>query len=408
MSEVYKKRSACAICGNTELDTILNYGQVPLAGYFPSKDEIDREELFPLCVVFCSKCYLVQTDSIIDADKLFRDYRYMSSIGLQKHFDGVAKMLVERFNLNRFSGVVEIGSNDGVLLKPLIDLGVKHAIGFEPAVNISKVAESRGCAVINDYFNYEKAQEYLIEGTETLIVSNNCFAHIDDIKSIVRGVKFALKDGGHFVIEVSYLKDLIEKLQYDNIYHEHIYYYSLNALKNLFDQFDMTIVDYEMIPIHSGSIRVFIKNAKEPLNEKVQAMLNGEKSMGLTSLDYFKEFNETVVNHISVVRNVVLGLKTNKSKIIGYGASGRANMLCNAAGLTPDLVDFIVDESPERAGRFIAGTKIPIVNRDALDSNSVDHVIVFAWNFYDMIKEKLKGRGYTFVTFFPGLKMEKV
>jgi hypothetical protein len=399
MSEVYKKRTHCAICGNTALHVILDYGQVPLAGYFPSEQEKEKEELFPLNVLFCDKCTLVQTDSIIDADKLFRDYRYMSSIGLQKHFDNVARILVDRFNLQTNSNVVEIGSNDGVLQKPLRDLGLLRVVGFEPARNIAEVARQKGCVTIVDYFNLENAKRYLKENSEDLIVSNNCFAHIDNIKSIV--VKFLLKPEGHFVIEVSYLKDLIEKLQYDNIYHEHIYYYSLTALKNLFDQFGMTVVNYDMIPIHSGSIRVTVKNSIESLNPKVKSLLEQEASMGITSLEWFKEFTQRVNVHRKMVKDILIRMKSCGIKVAGYGASGRANMVCNACDLGPDLIQFIVDESPERAGRYIAGKKIPIVLPAELENSEVEIVVVFAWNFYEMIKNKLKGKGLSTVVFFP-------
>lgn len=404
--EDYVKRSHCAICGSSSLNVILDYGMVPLAGYFPSEEEKEKEELFPLNVLFCEQCSLVQTDSIINADKLFRDYRYMSSIGLQKHFDSVAKLLVERFNLSKHTQVIEIGSNDGVLLKPLMDLNIA-CVGFEPATNISKVAEDRGCYVINDYFNLEKAQEYLEEKSISLFVSNNCFAHIDDIKGIVEGVKHALKPGGHFVIEVSYLKDLIEKLQYDNIYHEHIYYYSLYALKCLFDQFAMTIIHYDLIPIHGGSIRVTVQNSSLPVPERVQKLLDEEVTMGLTNLEWFKTFGKKVNDHREMVKEELLLMKTFAfgKRIVGYGASGRANMLCSACDITPSLVEFIVDESPERAGRFIAGKKIPIVTPEYLHSEDI--IVIFAWNFYEMIKKKLSNRNFTFVKFFPEFSVEK-
>ena len=404
---VYKVRTKCAVCENSNLTTILDYGTVPLAGHFPAANELEKEELFPLEILLCERCLLVQTDSVIDADKLFRDYRYMSSIGLAGHFKSVAQYLKDKFNLTETSRVVEIGSNDGVLLEPLKALGI-NAIGFEPAVNISKIATDKGCWVVNDYFSEENAQKYLKAGSVDLMVSNNCFAHIDDIKSIVRGVKYALKPDGHFVIEVSYLPDVVSKLQYDNIYHEHIYYYSLLSLHWLFSsEFDMTIVDCEPISIHSGSIRVVVKNAREPEPENVKHSIVEEITKGMLDPTWYSHFGRRVTEHSRMVRNKISELKSQGAKIAGYGASGRANMLCNVANLNMTDIDYIVDESPERAGRFIAGKSIPIVGPHMLEANPPDYIVLFAWNFADMIKKKLEGRGFKYITFFPEYKVSE-
>ena len=200
----------------------------------------------------------------------------MSSIGLSEHFTNVAKLLKKKFQLNKSHKILEIGSNDGVLLKPLMDLSL-NVIGIEPAINISKIAKEKGCNVINDYFNEKNAQKYFKNQKFDLVISNNCFAHIDDIHSIVKGTKDILKEDSYFIIEVHYLKNLIDELQYDFIYHEHLYYYSLNALHNLFKQFNMSIIDFNEIDIHSGSIRVYIQNTPNKMPKKVLDRLKLEK-----------------------------------------------------------------------------------------------------------------------------------
>jgi len=400
----HKVRTCCAICGNEHLQTIMEYGDVPLAGDFPAKNELKNDKKYDLNIQFCPRCSLLQTDSVVDADVLFKDYRYMSSIGLTKHFTDVAQKIKDDFGPSR---VLEIGSNDGVLLKPLNDLGI-NAIGVDPATNICKVAESNGCRVYNEYFSEEFVTNFEMEDSFDFAVCNNCFAHIDDIQSIVRGVKKALSKDGHFQVEVHYVKPLIDKLQYDNIYHEHIYYYSLTALNHLFSSNGMTIVDFEELPIHSGSIRILAKNCVETLNEKVLQRLDVEDNdWGITSLDYFTEFSGRARRHIKAIEETLQSLRSQDKKIVGYGASGRANMICNLAGIDPDIVEYIVDESPERMGRYIAGTHIPIVSKEHLDNDThkPDYVIIFAWNFSKMIIDKLEGNGYRYIVAFPEMQI---
>lgn len=398
---MYHKRTECGVCGNKDLKPILEYGKVSLAGSFPKAEEVKDEKLYNLSILFCPKCTLVQTDSIIDPETLFRDYRYMSSIGLSKHFEGVAKLLKDKFSLNNKSQVIEIGNNDGVLLVPLKKLGI-NATGFEPATNIAQVAEDRGVNVINEFFNSTTVKEYVHEESIDLVISNNCFAHIEDLHSLVEGIKYCLKPNGHFVFEVSYIKDLIEQMQYDTFYHEHIYYYSLYALSYLFRQHAMTIVDCEFIPIHNGSIRVTVKNGTHLTPKGVEFVIGTEMAGGMTSIEWYNTFSLKVNAHISMIKNKIKDLKSQGRSIIGYGASGRANMICNICDLDSIKINYIVDESPERTGRYIAGKGIPIVKNII---GNPDYIVIFAWNFAKMIIDKLQGRGYKFIVFFPLYKV---
>lgn len=399
---VYKKRTKCAVCGSEDLHTILDYGEVPLAGFFPKKEQLNDINKYHLGLQYCGDCHLMQTNSTIDADELFKDYRYLSSVGLQKHFNEYSDFLIEKFRLNSTSRVLEFGSNDGVLLKPMLDKGI-DIVGFEPSDNVSKIAIEKGCNVINDYFNIDKAKEYCSESNYNLVTASNCFAHIDDIHSVVEGVKYVLKPDGHFVFEVHYGKNIIEESQYDNVYHEHIYYYSINALKRLFDYYNMTIVDVVELPIHSGSIRVTVKNAKlfTPIN--VLDFINNEEKIGMTSLDYYKEFSNDVMKHKSDIRELLVKLKSEGKKIGAYGASGRANILCNFGDLDDSLIDYIIDESPERYNRFING--IPILNSTEIDSES-DYILIFAWNYSRMIMSKLVDKyDFKYIIPFPTINI---
>jgi SAM-dependent methyltransferase len=399
----YKKRTCCAICGNKHTNTILDYGPTPLAGEFLNEDQLGKEILYPLSFEFCSECSLFQTDSIIDPDILFKDYRYLSSIGLSKHFEQVSQYLVDTFGLDDKSSVLDIGANDGVLLRPLMNRNI-NAIGIDPAINITQEARNSGCSIITDYFNSESVQKHFEKESFDVITCMNCFAHIDDIHEIVRGVKYALKPHGHFVIEVHYIKNLIDQIAYDNLYAEHIYEYSLNSLRYLFNMHGMTIVDFEELPVHAGSIRVIVSKASgAEESAKVKEQLRDEKLSNLTSLDGFISFSKRVQEHSAALYDLINDLNKRGKKIIGYGASGRANILSHVARLDANLIQYIVDESPERYNRYLSKTHIPIYDKKYLDNDPVkpDYILIFAWNFSKMIIGKLQDNNYTYIIPFP-------
>ena len=398
MSE-YQKRNKCAVCDNSSLQEVLNLNEVPLAGYFPTENQLEEKSAYPLKLLFCDDCKLVQTDSVINPDVLFKDYRYLSSVGLSNHFKELAKVLDDKFKI-KDKKILEIGCNDGVLLEPLSELGA-DVIGVDPASNIVEVARDKGLNVIDDYFNYENFKEY--EDKYDLVLANNSFAHITDIKSTVKGVSHVLKPTGRFVFEVHYLNNLIGENQWDNIYHEHIYYYSISALNNFFTRYGMTVIDFEEIPIHAGSIRVTVLNDNIDTPDKIfDRLLKEHKTIGNPS--YMLDFTNKVETHIQDFKKQIKELSKDY-KIAGYGASGRANMFCNLTGLDENVVQFIVDESPERCGRYIANTKIPIVDVDTLKDSDVDIIIIFAWNYSKMIIEKTQFKKYKYLVAFPNVQL---
>ena len=394
----YQKRTNCSACDGTDFQTILDLGVVPLAGYFPNPLEVGKESKYPLKLVVCKKCKLVQTDSMINPKLLFEDYRYLSSVGLSKHFENVAKILDDKYDV-KDKDILEIGCNDGVLLKPLCDLGAK-AVGIDPATNVVKVAREKGLNVHNGYFSYDNHK--LFDKKFDLVLSNNTFAHIIDIQDSVKGINHVLKPDGNFIFEVHYLKSLIEGNQWDNIYHEHIYYYSITALHNMFKRYGMTIIDFEEIPIHSGSIRVTVKNSEIDIPKKITDRIKLESDT-ICNLEYLGQYSEDVKKHISDFNKTLDSLKGKK--IGGYGASGRANMFCNVTNLTKDNVDFIVDESPERCGRYIANKEIPIVDIDVLKYSDVDLLIIFAWNYSKMIIDKTQFKKFKYLVAFPKVQL---
>ncbi len=397
----YTKRTSCAGCGNTELITLLDLGSVPFVGEFPSKVDLDNQTRWSLQLVFCNKCKLVQTDSLINPKVAFKDYKYLSSVSLSEYFKEVANVLDKKYNV-KGKDILEIGCNDGVLLEPLCELGA-NAVGVDPSESV-EVAKQKGLKVHRGFFSYNSHVTF--ENKFDLVLSNNAFAHIIDIHDVVKGVNHVLKPNGEFVFEVHYLKSLIVENQWDNIYHEHIYYYSLTALNNIFKQYDMTIIDYEIIPIHSGSIRVTVSNSKQETPQKVLDKMALE-SITICNLNFLHQYTKDVKEHISDFNKMFYNLGKN---VIGYGASGRAGIFCSMTELDVDDIEFIVDESPQRAGRYLSGTKIPIVDFEHLQitndiMDNIDVIFIFAWNYSKMIIEKTKHLNCKYLVAFPTVQL---
>lgn len=390
------KREFCSGCRQKEfLKPVIEFGSIPLAGYFPSIEQIRDEQSYDCNLLFCDNCGLLQVDTIVNPEVLFRDYRYMSSIGLTKHFTNVAAYLDKRFGLReRSRAVIEFGSNDGVLLKPFDDLGVK-ATGFEPSLNISQVAKDKGCNVIVDFFNYDNAVKYGLKESAQIVVANNVFAHINDLTAVIEGIKYCLEEDGSFVAEVHYLLNLVEGNQYDFIYHEHMFYHSVFSLNNLFRLHGMTLYDFDLIDTHSGSIRIFAKKGIAEMPEVIRLQIEKEREAGIVSSGEFLAFANTIKKHIADCREAIHQLRAQGRKIIGFGASGRCNIFCNLLGLGTADVKYIFDQSPERVNRFIPACNIPVVQfTEEAAADQYDVVLVFAWNYYNMISSKINAKDY--------------
>jgi len=392
----YIKRVNCAGCSNSDLKSILSLGSVPFVGEFPTKDELEKQTRWNLELVFCDNCKLVQTDSLIDPEVAFKDYKYLSSIALSKYFNKVANILDAKYNV-KDKYILEIGCNDGVLLDPLYKLGA-NVEGVDPSEKPVNIAKKKGLTVYNEFFGYEAFKDF--ENRYDLVLANNSFAHIIDIHDVVKGVQHVLKSGGEFIFEVHYLKSLIDGNQWDNIYHEHIYYYSITAINNIFKQHNMTVLDFEEIPTHSGSIRVTVMNSIINTPQKITDRMKFE-STTICDIDYLSNYNKNVQEHV-LNFNKVLKASYN---IAGYGASGRAGIFCSMTGLDKNIIEFIVDESPERCGRYLSGTDIPIVDLEYLKKSKIDIILIFAWNYSKTIIEKTMFRKFKYLVAFPYVQL---
>ncbi len=408
----YTLRDTCRICSSKDLVNFLDFGPMPLAGGFIKPENVMEEQLYPLTVAFCRQCKEVQILETVPAEVLFKDYRFVASTTttLSQHFVSYAKEMQERF-LSKDALVVEFGSNDGVLLKPFGDLGIK-AVGVEPATNIAKLAIAKGCTVVSDFFN-TKSAAYVKEqyGAADLVCANNVFAHIDDMHEPMRAITQLLKPEGIFVFEVHYLVSLIESYQFDMIYHEHMMHHSLMALEYLTNLYQMEIFDAKRVPTHAGSIRVYAqkKNTGKYLRSaNVAKLLEYEHKIGLDREEIFIKFGKDVYQKRDDLIKLIADLHAQGKKIVGYGASGRASVHLNFCKFGTTVMPYVTDASHERQGRLIPGMHNPIVPPDHLKEDKPDYALLFAYNYFDEVmgkEQEFIRRGGRFIVPLPEPKI---
>ncbi|MDP3062962.1 MAG: class I SAM-dependent methyltransferase [Chloroflexota bacterium] len=381
---------SCRTCHGHNLQCFLSLGRQPLANSFLSKEALAKPEPFyPLDVYFCSDCGLVQLVDVVSPEVLFRDYVYASSSSntRRQHHARLAQEVFERFLAGKDSLVVDIGSNDGCLLQGFRPLGVR-TLGVEPATNIARLAEAAGIETVNDFFSPALAQRLKeAKGGAHAITLTNVFAHIDDLDSLLTGVRTLLAERGVLVIEAPYLDDLLEGMLWDTIYHEHLSYFSVGPLIPLFRRFGMELFDVERTPIDGGAIRIFAGRAGEspPPTQRVGEMLALEKAKGLSSLATFQRFAARVQRSKEELRSLLGRLKAEGRRLAGYGAPAKGNTMLNYCQIGPETLDYIVDGAPLKQGLFTPGTHIPVVPPARMREERPDYMLLLAWNFKDEI-----------------------
>jgi methylation protein EvaC len=385
----------CRLCFSPKIRTIMDFGEVALAGGFLVKEQFATQPKFKMRLVFCEECYLLQIQDRVPPELLFKDYFYFSSAitTLKNHFREYAQEVTKRFLKPESATVVEIGCNDGVLVNPLADQGIKNVIGVDPATNVVKTVGNPKVNIINDFFNEKTAEGILKEfGPADLIVANNVYAHIDDMHGITRGIEKLLGPDGVFVFEVHYIRNLLEEFQYDMIYHEHLFYYSLIALDNFFKTFNLEVFDVKPIQIHAGSMRYYVRRVGNLKHEKISDAVLDLRKRELESkydkvetyLDYADACNKTRVT----LMNVLGKLKGKDKKVFGYGASGRANTIIQYCGISNTMLDCIIDDAPAKHGFYTPGSHILIQPRDRILQDNPDYVLIFAWSFIKEVAGK--------------------
>ena len=376
----------CRSCGNSNLKRVVSLGYQPLANNLLNKVN-DKCELYPLEMNYCNNCHNCQLSVSVNPKKMFQNYLYTSSTSkvFRDHFVKAAKKYVKELNLNKKkSYIIDIGSNDGVALKPFVDLGFKKILGIEPAKNLAKLANKNKIKTFNGFL--EKKVLKKIKKNADLILASNVFAHSDKLKEMADCMLKLLSKKGTIIIEVQYLMNTLKDLTFDNIYHEHYNYWSLTSLVNFFKQFDAKITKSERVDTHGGSIRIYIKKDKSAKVEKsVTLMLKEEDNFGIKKLSTYKKFGEKVYKIRENVRENLKKIRTDNKGIIGYGAPAKATTALNFFGISKEI-DFIVEDNKLKHNKFIPGVKIPIKDKSQIKDKK-NTLIVLAWNFYkDIIK----------------------
>lgn len=407
------KLERCRICKNKKLEKILDLGEMPLANAFLDKNQLSQKEIsYPLRIVWCKSCGLLQIDEIIPPEILFRNYIYVSgtSEALRKHFEGLAMEVVNNFELNNKSLVVDIGSNDGTLLKEFKKFGLK-VTGVEPAVNISKIAQEKGITTVNDFFSENIAKKIIKDnGKADAITATNVIAHTNDLDKLLKGVSHLLKDDGVFIIEVPYLVDLLENIEFDTIYHEHLSYFAVRLLKIFFDEHDFKIIDIKRVKIHGGTIRVFVskKKSRYNINKNVNQLILLEKENKMHEVTVYKKFAGQVKKLKEDLVSLLQKLKSENKKVIGYGAAAKGNTLLNYYHIGPELIEFIADLSPMKQNKFTPGTHIPVYSPERIYEIKPDYMLILAWNFADEImkqQSRFKEMGGKFIIPVPEVRI---
>ncbi len=376
----------CRSCGNSDLKRVVSLGYQPLANNLLKKEQ-ESCELYPLEVNYCSKCHNCQLSVSVDPKKMFSNYLYTSSTSkvFRDHFVKAANKYYKDLKLNKKkSYIIDIGSNDGVALKPFLDLGFKKVLGIEPAKNLAKLANKNKIKTFNGFLERKNLKK--IKKNADLILASNVFAHSDKLKEMAECMFNLLNKKGTIVIEVQYLMNTLKDLTFDNIYHEHYNYWSLTSLVNFFKQFQAIIIKAERVNTHGGSLRVYIKKDKKAkIQNNVKQMLKEEESFGIKKFETYKKFGEKVYKIRENVRKNIKKLKDKNKIVLGYGAPAKATTALNFFGISKEI-DFIVEDNKLKHNKFIPGVKIPIKNKSQI-KNKKNVLIVLAWNFYkDIIK----------------------
>ncbi|MBI5728679.1 MAG: NAD-dependent epimerase/dehydratase family protein [Candidatus Magasanikbacteria bacterium] len=389
------KRTTCRVCIGQNLHGVLSLGSTPPANAFLRPDQLQLlEQSFPLELQLCRDCGFVQLADVVSPELLFRNYVYVSSTSpaFVSHFETFSETMIGRLSLPGGALVVDIGSNDGILLRPFKNRG-RRVLGIDPAIKIAEMATSNGIETKPVFFSPTVAGEIVRDhGTAHLVTATSVFPHVDDLDEIVEGVKILLAPDGVFVIEAYYLRDLIEKNLFDTVYHEHLSYFTVHTLCALFKRLGMEVFDIERTDTHGGSLRVFVQKrggSRPPHTAAIDQFFAEEETCGLSQEATFIHFGQRIGENKRQLLQLLGELKSAGKKIVGYGAPAKATTLLSYFGIGKDTIDYVVDDSSWKQGLFMPGTHLPVVGPEHLAVDHPDYILILAWNFAEPIMKKL-------------------
>jgi SAM-dependent methyltransferase len=390
---VNEARTTCRICHSPEIQPVLSLGTTPLADALRRKEQLSQAEpVFPLNVAFCPNCSLVQIIETVPPEVLFcQDYPYYSSFSpaLLQHSRANALDLIDSRGLNTDSLVAEVASNDGYLLKNFVERGIP-VLGIDPAEGPARAAIKVGVPTLRDFFGESLARKLAASGKAAdVIIGNNVLAHVADLHGFVEGIRILLKEGGVAVIEMPYVKDLVDHCEFDTIYHEHLCYFSLTSLDHLFRMHSLFLNDVKHLSIHGGSLRIYVEK-KEKISSSVREMLRTEAAERVDQIDYYRDFANKVKTIRTELRCLLQRLKGQGARIAAYGAAAKGSTMINYSGLGSDFIDFVVDRNTHKQGLYMPGHAIPVLAPDALLERTPGYVLLLAWNFADEILQQQK------------------
>ena len=401
----------CLFCGSELKQIFCDLGTCPPSNSFIVPENYDDPELFyPLKTWICSDCLLVQAAHFKRPQEIFNhDYVYFSSYSSSwiKHAKSYVENVVKRFSLSKDSLIVEVGSNDGYLLQHVKNLGIP-CLGIDPSSGAASVAQIKGIPTITDFFNIDLAKRLIDEGIKAdLICGINVFAHVPDINNFVEAMEMLLKPNGIITMEFPYLKNLIEQTQFDTIYHEHYFYYTLSCVKKILENHKLKLFDVEELPTHGGSLRIYASknNSNFDINDNAIKILENENKIGMTDINYYLNFQDKIEKIRFDLLESLLKIKNNGQKIAAYGAA-KGNTLINYFGIRSDLIPYVVDASPHKQGLFLPGSRIPVVNEAVIKEEKPDYIFILPWNLKNEISTQLsytREWGCKFITAIPQL-----
>jgi hypothetical protein len=387
--------ASCRFCGACLRHTFVDLGMSPLCESYLTAEQLNRmEPFYPLHVYVCDRCFLVQLKEYVSAEAIFTEYAYFSSYSDSwlRHASNYVNQMVQRFGYDASSFVVELASNDGYLLQYFVKKGIP-CLGVEPAVNVAQVAIEKGVPTLVKFFGAATAREMVADGRRAdLLLANNALAQVPDLNDFVRGIKILLAPRGVVTVEFPHLMRMMDENQFDTIYHEHFSYFSFITAQEIFAAHGLTIFDVEELPTHGGSLRIFARHTDDtskPTTSRTHELHQRELNAGFTRLETYSQFEEQVKGTKRKLLEFLIRVRRESKSISGYGAPGKGNTLLNYCGIRGDLLDYTVDRSPYKQGKFLPGTHIPIFHPDKIRETKPDYVLILPWNLKQEIRQQL-------------------